>query len=101
MNGSGLPYTAIFIASPPYRLEILDDQVVANADGTYTETGHYRETDGTTVTTSVSMDAGSWSQHGNQIDITSSADGSVNTAVVSGNKLTVNAQGSAAVYVRQ
>jgi Lipocalin-like domain len=101
VNGSGLPYTVIFVASPVYRFEILSDEVVVNADGTYTETSSVRETDGTTVTTSTEQDDGTWTQHGNQIDVTSNADGSVNTAVISGDKLTLAAQGISAVYVRQ
>ena len=101
VNGSALPYTAIFIASPVYRFEILSDQVVASGDGSYVETSQVRETDGTTVTTSTEQDIGTWTQHGSQVTVTSALDGTVNTAVVSGNKLTVNAEGVIGVYVRQ
>jgi hypothetical protein len=101
VNGSALPYTAIFVA-PSYRLEILSDQIVAHADGTYDETFTTRETNGTTVTTSDGTDTGSWSQHGNTIDIIAS-DGSSSSGTMngSGNRITVNSQGAILVYARQ
>ncbi len=101
VNGMALPYTTIFFSSPLYRQEIMSDQVVANADGTYTETGVVRETDGANVTESTQMDAGNWTQNGNQVQIVSSLDGTTASAVVNGNKLAVNVQGSIGVYVRQ
>jgi hypothetical protein len=101
VNGSALPYTAVFIASPVYRLEILSDQVVLDGDGSYVETSQIRETDGTTVTTSTDQDIGNWTQHGSQLNVTSALDGSVATAVLSGNTLTVNSEGVTGAYVRQ
>ena len=101
INGSALPYTAVFVASPLYKLEILSDQVIANADGTFTESAQVRETNGSTVTTSTEGDNGTWVQHGSQIDLTSASDGTVTTATISGSKLAVNAQGVLGVYTRQ
>jgi len=101
VNGQPLPYTAYMTTSPSYRLEIMSDQLVANSDGTYAENGTIRETQGTTVTTSTEQDTGVWTQHGSQIDFTSDADATVTSATVSGDKLTVDAQGVVGVYTRQ
>src|SRR5438128_8865327 len=101
VNGQPLPYTAFFSTSPAYRLEIMSDQLLANSDGTYTENGTIRETQGTTVTTSSQQDTGVGTQHGNQVDFTSNAHATVTTATVSANKLAVNAQGVVGVYPRQ
>jgi hypothetical protein len=100
VNGQGLPFTAAFISSPLYRFEILGDQVIANADGTFTQYTTTRETVGTDVTENTDTFTGTWTQHGNQIDITDS-DGVTTNAVVSGNKLAINQSGFVAVYVRQ
>jgi hypothetical protein len=94
-------HTAVFIASPLYKLEILSDQVIANSGGTFTESAQVRETSGSTVTTSTEGDNGTWVQHGSQIDLTSASDGTVTSATISGSKLTVNAQGVLGVYTRQ
>ena len=101
VGGSALPYTAIFIASPMYRLEILSDQLITNSDGTYSETAQIRETDGSTVSTSSEQDTGKWSQHGSQVSFTSDADGAVINAAVSGNQLSFSTSGGAAIYARQ
>lgn len=101
VNGQPLPYTAFFSASPAYRLEIMSDQLVTNSDGTYAENGTIRETQGTTVTTSTQQDAGVWTQHGSQIQFTSNADATVTTATLSGNQLSINADGVIGVYNRQ
>src|SRR5213595_3608321 len=49
VNGSALPFTAAFVSSPLYRFEILGDQVIVDADGTFTEYTTSRETQGTAV----------------------------------------------------
>ena len=100
VNGSGLPFTAEFISSPLYRLEIVGDQVNANADGTFTQYTTIRETLGTDVTESTDTYTGTWAQHGNQVDITDS-DGVTTTGTISGNKLAIKEQGFLAVYVKQ
>jgi hypothetical protein len=101
VNGSPLPYTAIFTAGPPvYRLELVSDTFVAASNGTYTEAFTSRETDGTTVTTTTENDTGTWTQNNGSVTITSS-DGTVTSASVSGNTITLNEQGLVAVYHRQ
>ena len=100
INGSPLPFTVIFIASPLYRLEILSDTFVAHGDGTYDETVTTRETDGSTVTTTEEHDNGTWTQNNASLTITSS-DGTVSTAAISGNTITANVEGAVLVYRRQ
>ena len=100
VNGQGLPFTAASTSAPVYRFEILADQVVVNADGSFTEYTTSRETQGTAVTETTDTYTGTWSQHGNQVDITDS-DGQTTTAVINGNKLAINQQGFVAIYVRQ
>jgi hypothetical protein len=100
VNGSPLPFTAIFIANPVYRFEILSDQVVVHGDGTYSETSSTRETNGSTVTTSTDSDTGTWVQNDGTLTITAS-DGTVSTAAISGNTITISQEGAVAVYRRQ
>jgi hypothetical protein len=95
-----LPYTAVFVASPLYKLEILSDVFVARADGSYTETFTERETDGTTVTTTSNDDTGTWVQHNASLTITSS-DQTTTNATISGKTITINAQGLVLVYEKQ
>ncbi|MFL5502173.1 MAG: lipocalin family protein [Gemmatimonadaceae bacterium] len=101
VNGSPLPYTAVFLAGPPvYRLEIISDTFVAAGDGTYTEALTTRETNGTTVTTTTENDHGTWTQNNNSVTVTAS-DGTVSTASISGNTITINEEGLVGVFHRQ
>ena len=100
VNGSALPYTVAFVASPPYRLEIVDDTFVASANGTYTESFTTRETDGSTVTTQTDSDNGTWTQNDNVVTITAS-DGTVSSATISGDIITASESGFAFVFRRQ
>jgi len=101
VNGNPLPYTAAFVAGPPvYRLELVSDVFVAAANGTYTEAFTTRETNGTTVTNTTENDTGTWTQNNANVTVTAS-DGTVSTASISGNTITINQQGLVAVYKRQ
>jgi len=100
INGSPMPFTVLFTASPLYRLEILGDSFVANANGTYIETASVRETDGSTVTTSTATDVGTWVQNNNAIALTAS-DGTVSSAAISGDIITANESGDVFIYRRQ
>jgi len=99
IDGSPLPYTLVVI-QPSYRLEILSDQFVAAGNGTYTENTTYRETDNGTVTTTTEPDNGTWSQTNNSLTVTA-ANGAVNTATISGNTVTLSANGFVSIYHRQ
>ena len=99
VNGSPLPYTIAFIASPVYRLEIVSDVFVVHGDGTYDETFTSRETQGSQVTTTDDADNGTWVQNNASLTITSSA-GTVSTGAISGNTIAANLQGQVVVYRR-
>jgi lipocalin-like protein len=101
VNNATLPYTLAFIANPLYKLELVSDAFVVRADGSYTETFTERETDGTTVTTTSDDDTGTWVQNNGALTITSSSDQSSVNAAISGNTITVNAQGLVLVFKRQ
>ena len=100
VNGSILPATVAFVASPLYRFEILSDPFVAGSDGHYTETFTTRETNGSSVTTTTDSDFGTFVQNNGSLTITAS-DGTVSTASISGDKITVNQDGVVLVYRRQ
>ena len=100
INGSPLPFTAIFVANPLYKLEILGDQVVIHADGSYSESSTTRETDGSTVTTSTDNSTGTWEQHGSSLTIVDETDAG-SSATISGNTITVNQEGLVLLYRRQ
>jgi hypothetical protein len=100
VNGSPLPYTLAFIANPTYRLEIVNDVFIVNADGTFDETSTVRETQGSQVTTTDEFDSGTWVQNDAALTITAS-DGSVSSAAIAGDKITANLNGGVVVYRRQ
>ena len=101
INGSSLPLTVAFLASPLYRLEVVSDTYVVSANGTYTEAYTSRETNGSTITTQTDTDNGTWTQNNNAITLTDSDDGSVVTATISGDIITANLSGVVFIYERQ
>ena len=100
VNGHGLPFTLGTDPSTGATVELLDDQYVLNANGTWTEAFTTRETRGTTVTTTPDTDTGTWSQHGNQVDIATSGGGAF-TATISTNTITIGSQYGPVIYARQ
>ena len=96
VNGSALPYTVLAIGND--RLEILSGFLQANTDQTYQFSLTSRVTQGTQSQTTTDADTGSWTQTGNQLVFTSSADGSTQTAVSSGNELIAIVEGFSLVF---
>lgn len=99
VNSSGLPFTLAEVAGS-YKLEVLADQFTFNANGTWSGTATFRETDNGTVTTTTEPDNGTWSQAGSNVTKTYS-DGSTATATISGNRITFVEIGITAIYQRQ
>lgn len=97
INGSPLPY--VLQASGP-KIELLSDQIVVSANGTFSESTVARATDGGTVSTTTIPDAGTYTLNGTAATFTFS-DGSSGTATVSGNTFTVAAGGYSQVYKKQ
>ena len=99
INGAALPVTLINNPTQAYKLEILDDQYVLNADGSWNEAFTTRETQGADVVTTPDTDTGTWSQSGSQVNITGSSGAFVGT--INNNTITVGSQIGPLVYVRQ
>lgn len=97
INGAPLPFT--FQAANP-KLEILSDQYILAADGTFTESFQLRATDGTGISTQAFSDRGTYSVNGTALVVVYT-DGSRLTASLSANAVTIAQQGAALVYSRQ
>ena len=97
-NGGGLP--AVFSQSASAKFEVLDDNYTLNADHTYTESGHFRTTTASSVSTSVETDAGTYTATNGVITLTSTVGNGPLSATISGNTLTFNISGVALVYTR-
>ena len=97
INGSPLPF--VLQASAP-KIEILSDQLVVTASGTFTESTVARFTDGGTVSTTTIPDAGTYTINGTAAVFTFS-DGSSGTGTISGNTFTVGSAGFSQVYTKQ
>lgn len=97
INGSPLPF--VMQASNP-KVEVLSDQLVVNANGTFTETGQLRLTQGGTVVTQAVVGAGTYTLDGTAASFRWS-DGSTGTATVSGKTATVAEGGYSYVYRQQ
>lgn len=99
INGSALPFR--LDDQPGYRLEILRDVFVADADGTFTGATTFRETINGTPSTYDEPNNGTWSQTGNTVTVTPSDGTASSTATISGDKITLSEQGFVSVYRRQ
>jgi hypothetical protein len=98
-NGEALPATYFTDPSTGDKSEILADQFVFNADGTFTEAFTTRDTEGTTVTTTPGSDSGTWSQSGSQVTVVTTS--GPFTATVNNDTFTISSQVGALVYTRQ
>jgi hypothetical protein len=96
VNGSPLPFT---IQSTP-KIEVVSDQLVVSANGTFTESTQTRTTNGTTITTQTIPDAGTYSLNGTAATFIFN-DGTTGAGTVSGNTLTVAMTGVSLVYQKQ
>lgn len=97
INGSPLPF--VVQATNP-KVEVLSDQLVVNANGTFTETGQLRLTQGGTVVNQAVVGAGTYTLDGTAASFRWS-DGSTGTATVSGRTATVAEAGYSYVYTQQ
>ena len=98
INGSPLPF--VIQATGP-KLEVISDQIVVNAGGTFTETTSVRITNGTAVTTSTDSDGGTYTLNGTAVTFRFNSNGSTGTGTVAGNTLVVAESGFSQVYLKQ
>ena len=97
VNGGGLP--AVVATNP--KLEVLGDVLVLSAAGSFTDKTIYRITQGTSVTTDSSSDAGAFVVSGTSVALHFSSDGTTSTGTISGTSLLVTQGGFSNVYVKQ
>jgi hypothetical protein len=97
VNGAQLPYT-LQAANP--KTEVLGDQLVVLANGTFTESTQLRYTSGTTVTTETVPDGGTYTLNGTSATLNFS-DGSATAGTLSGNSFTIAVPGLSLVYQKQ
>lgn len=100
VNGSALPFTLQFDPNTNTRFELVSDQYVVHAGGSYDEAFTTRQTVGTQVTDDPQTDAGTWVVSGNKVTLTAS-DGSPLTGTASGNHITASVGGFTLVYVKE
>ena len=99
VNGSALPY---LVPQTDFEaVELMSDVLTAAANGTFTQMTRFRVTqDGQAYPDSI-PDAGSYALNGTAVTFTFDSDGSTGTGSLSGNTLTVAAEGFALVYKKQ
>ena len=97
VNGAPLPF--LFQSTNP-QIEILSDQFVTLADGTFTESQDVRFTDDTGVSTETFTDFGLWSLSGTAM-LFRFSDGSRATATAGSDNFIFAGGGFSQVYVRQ
>ena len=100
VNGAALPYLLQAASGANPKVEIISDQIVISANGTFTQSTQARITQGTTVSTSTLPDNGTYSLTGTAATFVFS-DGSAGTATVSNNTLTIAESGISLVYIKQ
>lgn len=96
VNGQNLPFT--IIQQTGYKLEVLSDEYTLNSNGTFTTVATFRETEGTTVTTSSDTYSGTWTVSGSNVSLSSAAAGIETAAFSGGNTMTFSGNGVSAVY---
>jgi hypothetical protein len=103
INGASLPYTVFDDPTPPaYKIEVISDQFVVHAGGTFDQLTTVRETIDGTATLVPVPDTGVWTQTGSSVTVTFDSDTSISAVlVISGNTATSSEPGFVAVYQRQ
>lgn len=98
VNGSPMPF--VVQTSNP-KIELLNDQIIASASDTFTETYNVRFTSSTgQVTNEAGADAGTFTINGSAISFRYNG-GSTGTGTVSGNSFTFAFAGYSQVFVKQ
>jgi hypothetical protein len=96
-NGAPLPFA---FQSGGVKYEVMSDQYVFLADGSFTEAYQLRDTDGTIVGLENLTDAGTWKLTGTVFVITYGDNGATASGTFSGNTVTLTQLGALMVYNR-
>jgi hypothetical protein len=99
VNGNPLPF---IVQTQDPKIEILNDQFIISADGTFTETWNARFTEASGAVTPVPFtDSGTWSQNGTAVTFHFTSDGANGTGTLNGTSFTLGDVSFPLVYVRQ
>jgi hypothetical protein len=98
INGTNLPYTVL--QSGTTKIEVTDDVITLNSNGTFTETGHTRTTTNGVATSNLGTDTGTYTTSGTAITLRYNSDASTSSGSVNGDQLIIVDQGLSAVYTR-
>lgn len=99
LNGTPLPFV-LQGANP--KVELLNDQIVVQSNGTFTDSYNFRFTDvNGVVTTNGASDPGTWTLNGTAVVFRYDADASTSTATLNGTTFTIAAGGFSQVYTKQ
>ena len=97
-NGAPLPFA---FQQGSVKYEIMSDQYVLRADGTFSEAYQLRDTDGTIVGIENLTDFGTWTLNGTVFTITYGDNGAQAFGNFSGNALTLTQLGVLMIYNRK
>jgi hypothetical protein len=97
VNGVSLPF--ILSQTGPSLNELVDDVITLSDNGTWTSSGHVRNTVNGQSSTTASTNAGSFTKLGESITLSSLTTGA-SIGVISNGTLTLGQQGVTYVYVR-
>lgn len=97
INGTPPPFTIVSITD--YRVEVMGGVLDLHADGTYTNTYTYRETENGVATTIEETDFGTYFRSGSTITLEDD-EGFTAQATISGDQLTINEGGFTIRYAR-
>jgi hypothetical protein len=97
INGSSLPYTLVQLDDN--KLEVMASAMTLKAEGTWTESGIVRVTEGGTVTTLPGANAGTYTLTGTMITLVSSESGT-SSGTVDGGTLRLTEGGLLSVYTK-
>ena len=99
INGTALPY--VVLQSGANKIELTADILTVSSGGSFTQTSTIKTTVNGQVTTESVSDAGSYTVNGNAVSFVFNSDATTGTGVLSGNSLSVGAEGAAFIYRKQ
>lgn len=87
VNGSEPPFT--ISNTPPVKIDILDDVITLRESGRFVEVASFRINDGGNISSDIDNAEGTFTVNGSTVTLTYDGDGSIYTAVVSGNSMSI------------
>jgi hypothetical protein len=97
VNGTSLPF--VLSQTGPSKTEVVDDAFTLVDNGTWTQSGHKRNTVNGQVITTGTSDAGTFTQSGTAITLSSATTGALVGTIANGT-LSLTEEGVAFVYIK-